>query len=209
MELQRTIMDPGPRVPYCSHMTTMIAPEGGIEPSMWDTNDHLAVSNIARLAGVFYVLDVASGSAALFATGALRDVAMVMASGFYLVVTVALYLLFVPVHRRLSAIAAAISACGCLVSLTGVFLPAFAQANPLPLFGVYCLLLANLIARGRFFPRFLAGLLVIGGLGWLTFANPWLTDRLQPYNMLPGVIAETILAVWLIWPGPRHVRPHE
>jgi hypothetical protein len=40
--------------------------------------------------------------------------------------------------------------------------------------------------------------MALGGLGWLTFASPALATHLSPYNMLPGVLGETALTVWLL-----------
>jgi hypothetical protein len=38
-------------------------------------------------------------------------------------------------------------------------------------------------------------------LGWLTFLSPALANRLAPYNLIPGVIGETLLTLWLIVRG--------
>jgi hypothetical protein len=43
--------------------------------------------------------------------------------------------------------------------------------------------------------------MAIGGLGWLTFARPALAGSLAPWNMLPGVIGETALTLWLLIKG--------
>jgi len=38
-------------------------------------------------------------------------------------------------------------------------------------------------------------------LGWLTFLSHSLASALAPYNMAPGILAETLLTVWLLVPG--------
>jgi hypothetical protein len=43
--------------------------------------------------------------------------------------------------------------------------------------------------------------MVIGGLGWLTFLSRSFADTLTPYNMAPGILAETALTLWLLIPG--------
>jgi hypothetical protein len=43
-------------------------------------------------------------------------------------------------------------------------------------------------------------LMVLGGLGWLTFALPQ-AKSLQPYNMVPGIFAEGVLTLWLLVKG--------
>ena len=73
--------------------------------------------------------------------------------------------------------------------------------NPLVFFGCYCLVIGYLIIRSTFLPRLLGALMAIGGLGWLTFASSALSTSLSPYNMLPGVLGETALTVWLLVAG--------
>ena len=50
-------------------------------------------------------------------------------------------------------------------------------------------------------PRFLGGLMAIGGIGWLTFIAPSLAKRLVPFNMFPGVLGESVLTLWLLIKG--------
>lgn len=68
-------------------------------------------------------------------------------------------------------------------------------------FGIYCVLIGYLIAKSRFLPRVLSILMIIGGFGWLTFLSRSLADTLTPYNMGPGILAETVLTLWLLIPG--------
>ena len=73
--------------------------------------------------------------------------------------------------------------------------------NALVFFGVYCLLLGYLVFKSAFLPHGLGILLVVGGLGWLTFVSRPLAAALIPYNMATGILAETILTLWLLFPG--------
>ena len=68
-------------------------------------------------------------------------------------------------------------------------------------FGVYCLLIGYLILRSTFLPRFVGALMVFAGLGWLTFASPPLVNSLYPYVLLPGLLGEGCLTVWLLLMG--------
>jgi hypothetical protein len=74
------------------------------------------------------------------------------------------------------------------------------QANDIGLvfFGLHCLLVGCLILKSTFLPRLLGGLMVIAGLGWLTFLFPPLAKSLNPYIMMPGGIGEAALTLWLI-----------
>jgi len=65
-------------------------------------------------------------------------------------------------------------------------------------FGFYCLLIGSLIVRSTLLPRVLGVLMMIGGLGWLTFISPALSKSLTPYNMAPGIIGEGVPTVWLL-----------
>jgi hypothetical protein len=43
--------------------------------------------------------------------------------------------------------------------------------------------------------------MVVAGLGWLTSLSPALADWLAPYNLLPGILGEGVLIVWLLAKG--------
>jgi hypothetical protein len=70
-------------------------------------------------------------------------------------------------------------------------------------FGVYCLLIGYLIFRSAFLPRFLGVLMALAGLGWLTFLSPPFADRLSPYNLVLGFLAELLLMLWLLVMGVK------
>lgn len=160
----------------------------------------------ARMAGLFYLLTIVTGALAAFSTGKLfeyRDAMNLSASACYIAVTLLFYGLFKPVDASLSLIAAVFSLVGCALSALGLFHlpPPIRSVNPLVLFGVYCLLIGYLIFRSDFLPRILGVLMVIGGLGWLTFVSSTLADTLTPYNLAPGILGEGALTVWLLAKG--------
>lgn len=161
----------------------------------------------ARMAGLFYLLTIVTGALAAFSTGKLfeyRDAMNLSASACYIAVTLLFYGLFKPVDASLSLIAAVFSLVGCALSALGLFHPLpvpVRSVNPLVLFGVYCMLIGYLIFRSDFLPRILGVLMVIGGLGWLTFVSSTLADTLTPYNLAPGILGEGALTVWLLAKG--------
>jgi hypothetical protein len=111
----------------------------------------------ARIAGVFYLLTFLTGTYALvFVSG--RLVAILLASGCYIGVTLLFYDMFKPVSRSLSLLAALVSLVGCAI---GAFRP---PINPLVFFGFYCLLIGCLILKSTFLPRILGALMASGGL---------------------------------------------
>jgi len=73
-------------------------------------------------------------------------------------------------------------------------------------FGMYCLLIGLLVCRSGFLPRVLGGLMVIAGVGWLTFLSPPLAQALSPVVQIVGVIAELTLMLWLLVKGVRTER---
>jgi hypothetical protein len=150
--------------------------------------------NKARIAGVVYAFVFATGITALLVRGPVGSAAGAIAGLLYVVVTVLFYGLFKPVNQRVSLGAAA-------VSLAGIAVGPLFKVNPLPLFGVYCMLIGYLIIRSTYVPRFLGVLMAIGGLGWLTFLSPSLAAQLAPYNFAPGMIGEGSLTLWLIAAG--------
>ncbi len=62
-------------------------------------------------------------------------------------------------------------------------------------FGFYCLLIGYLILKSTFLPRILGGLMVVAGLGWLTYLSPPLARSLSPYILAPGILGEGALSV--------------
>jgi len=155
----------------------------------------------ARIAGVFYLLTILTGASGLLEAGPLRSAILLGSTACYVVVTVLFYGLFRAVSRNISAFAAVLSLMGCALSVFGFFHVDLSHTNPLVLFGGYCLVIGYLILRSTFLPRVLGAFMALGGLGWLTFVSPALSTYLSPYNMLPGILGETALTVWLLAAG--------
>jgi hypothetical protein len=144
---------------------------------------------------VFYLLNIAAGIFAIPHGNPGREaISLHIATGCYVVVTILFFDLFRPVNPALSGVAAHVSLAGCMDLAPSTI-------NALVYFGVYCLLTGFLIFRSTFLPPFLGILMAIGGLGWLTFLSRALAHRLSPYNMLPGVLGEGVLTVWLVVVG--------
>jgi hypothetical protein len=67
--------------------------------------------------------------------------------------------------------------------------------------GFYCLLIGCLIFRSTFLPRILGGLMVFGGLSWLTYLSNPLVNYLSPYNLASALLAEASVFLWLLVMG--------
>jgi uncharacterized protein DUF4386 len=159
-----------------------------------------------------------------------------IATACYVVVTALFYELFRPVSRSVSMTAAFFSLVGCAIgAVSSVFQLAplailkggqspgvftadqlqviaymFLKLNggniALVFFGFYCLLIGYLIIRSTFLPRVLGVGMVIAGLGWLTFLWPPLANDLSPYILLPGILGEGLLTLWLLAIGVNDER---
>jgi len=68
-------------------------------------------------------------------------------------------------------------------------------------FGFWCILTGWLIFKSTFLPRVLGVLLVISGLGWVTFLLPPLANYLTPFILAGSALGEIPLEVWLIVKG--------
>lgn len=92
---------------------------------------------------------------------------------------------------------------GQLQALAFAFFKLGGQTNNigLVLFGFYCLLIGYLILRSTFLPRAVGVLMMIAGVGWLTFLHPPLSKVLFPYSVAPGLIGELSLTLWLLVKG--------
>lgn len=155
----------------------------------------------AKIAGVFYLLNIVTGASALFVGGRLGVAANLIATACYIAVTALFYDLFRPVNRNLSSLAAFFSFVGCAIGALTPFHLAPFHISPLVFFGVYCLLIGYLIVRSTFLPQILGALMAFGGLGWLTFLSPPLANNLSPYNLAPGILGEASLTLWLLVVG--------
>jgi Domain of unknown function (DUF4386) len=90
-----------------------------------------------------------------------------------------------------------------LQALALMFLKLNAQAGytEIIFFGLFDIVIGYLIFASTFLPRFLGVLMMIAGLGWLTFMSPMLATHLSPYVDVLGFIAELFLMLWLLVMG--------
>ena len=178
-------------------------------PAMTEQTAEQSPRTKARIAGIFYLLTILTGAFALVVNAPLRAAMLMGSTGCYIAVTVLFYGLFRPVDRSISAIAAVFSLVGCALSILALFYQGLSRLNPLVFFGCYCLGIGYLVLRSTFLPRILGVLMAFGGLGWLTFISPALSNYLSPYNMAPGILGEAALTVWLLAVGVNARRWNE
>jgi Domain of unknown function (DUF4386) len=76
-------------------------------------------------------------------------------------------------------------------------------------FGIYDLLLGYLIVRSTFVPRALGVVLILAGLGWLTFMWPSRVNVLSSVVLPLGAVAEILFMLWLISRGETVSRGQE
>ena len=162
----------------------------------------------ARLAGVFWLLTILTGAFALYAGGRSGPAVNLISTACYLAATVLVYGLLKPVNRNLSLLAAFCSLVGCALGASSFLLPPAVRAATIAFafFGLHCLLVGYLILRSTFLPRAIGALMAFGGLGWLTFSvttllSPTLARSLSPYIMIPGILGEVSLTLWLLVAG--------
>src|ERR1051326_2134049 len=165
----------------------------------------------AKLAGVLYLINIVTSLIAFSGKG---SHSLIVASGLaatasYVGVTIVLYYLFKPVNERLSWLAALFSLAGCFVGVLGPFHVMPFRVHTLVFFGFYCLLIGGLIIHSNFLPKILGGLMLIAGLGWLTFLSRPLAASLSPYHYVAGGIGEGLLTLWLITMGVDETRWNE
>ena len=72
-------------------------------------------------------------------------------------------------------------------------------------FGLHCLLVGYLILRSTFLPRFVGALMALGGR-WLTLGSgepsvATVGSMLSPYILIPGIVGEASLSLWLLVKG--------
>ncbi|MGH8160475.1 MAG: DUF4386 domain-containing protein [Rhodanobacter sp.] len=84
-----------------------------------------------------------------------------------------------------------------------LFLKLHVQTSNIALvfFALYDLLIGYLIFRSAFLPRIFGVLLMLAGLGWLTYLWPPLATSLSSYVQPLGFLAEFLLMLWLLVRG--------
>jgi hypothetical protein len=154
----------------------------------------------ARIAGALYLVSVVTAaSTELFVRGRLNIAGGLIAVAVMAVVTLLLYDIFKPVNRGLSLLAAFFSLVG--LTFEAIRLQPRGVNVAIVFAGFYCLLIGYLIFRSTFLPRILAGLMVIGGFGWLTYLSNPLVNYLSPYNLASALLAEASVFLWLLVMG--------
>ena len=169
----------------------------------------------ARIAGLLYlIIFIAAPSGAATATPAKMIITLACDTGVALI----LYELLKPVSRSVSLLAAlfrlifvAVMAVNSLSYFGAVVSPGRAHSAAafdvgygiaMVPFGVHCLLIGYLIFESIFLPRILGVLMALAGLGYLTFLWPWLGSHLFfPYILIPGILGEGSLTLWLLVMG--------
>jgi len=124
----------------------------------------------------------------LFVRGRLNIAGGLIAVALKVVVTLLLYDIFKPMNRGLSLLAAFFSLVG--LTFEAIRLQPRGVNLAIVFAGFYCLLIGYLIFRSTFLPRILDGLMVIAGLGWLTYLSNPLVNYLSPYNLASALLAE-------------------
>jgi hypothetical protein len=158
----------------------------------------------ARITGVVYLLYFLTAILAQLLAGRGQTnyglAANLVSAAFYLALTILFYYLFRPVSTFVSLLAAIVGLTGCVTTVLNLFNLA-AQVSPLLFFGPYCLLLGYLIVRSTFLPRILGALMVLAGLGWLTFLVLPAGSHMTAYIEGLGIVAEALLMLWLLTLG--------
>jgi len=169
----------------------------------------------ARIAGISYmIIFIAAPSGAENVTLAKITITMVCDT----CVALLFYNLFKPVNKNLSLLAAffrltfvAVMTVNSLnyFGLLDLFKSARSSAAfntgygiALVPFGIHCVVIGYLIFKSTFLPRTIGILIALAGLGYLIFLWPPLGDHLfVPYILVPALVGEGSLTLWLICVG--------
>jgi len=151
----------------------------------------------ARIAGALYLLSVVTAAfTELFVSGMWNIAGGLIAVAVMVVVTLLVYDIFKPVNRGLCLLAAFFGFVG--LSCEALRLQPQGVNIAIVFAGFYCLLIGYLIFRSTFLPRILGGLMVIAGLGWLTYLSNPLVNYLSPYNLAFALLSEASVFLWLL-----------
>jgi len=118
----------------------------------------------------------------------------------YALLTLLLFFMFRRVSKGVSLLAAVFSFAGCISSAMQTLHLIRYIVSPLIFFGIYCLLLGQLVIRSRFLPRILGALLVVAGMAWVLYLFPF-PAGFKLFTEIFGVVAEGALCLWLLIAG--------
>jgi hypothetical protein len=162
-------------------------------------------SPLARLTGAVYLAYFATTIITTMIQGHVpKEIGItgnVLAFVLYAITSLLFYELLKPVNRNLSLVAALVSIAGCVVGSLDIFHVPTYHVNVLFFFGPYCLLLGILILGSKFLPHVLGALMVLAGLGWLTFLIPAVAKHAAIEIEALGIAAEGLLMLWLLAMG--------
>jgi predicted neutral ceramidase superfamily lipid hydrolase len=163
----------------------------------------------ARLTGAVYLTYflLAFSGAAFDPHGLTARSLNLTSVAIYALLMVLFYFMFKPVSRPVSLLAALIGFAGCIFSVFQTLHLSHYVVSPLIFFGIYCLLLGQLVVRSGFLPKILGVLLVLAGAGWLLFLFPF-TKPINAATEVFGIVAEGAFCLWLLIAGvnPRRSR---
>lgn len=156
----------------------------------------------ARLTGVVYLayFVLAAAGSAVDSHGATAHALTLASVAIYALLTVLLYFMFRPVSRSVALLAMLFSFVGSIFTVLQTLHLSHYVISPLIFFGIYCLLLGQLIVRSGFLPKILGVLLVLAGLGWLLFLFPF-ANSLNSVTEIFGIVAEGAFCLWLLIAG--------
>ena len=156
-----------------------------------------------------------------------------VAVGFHITWALLIYQLFGVVNRTVNQLALLVILVGCALQAAAavvylsplLYLQAgFTQLDTVLLlinlshltfdvyvifFGLWTVLLGYLIARSTFMPRLIGVLLVVDGLGWMTYLVPPFATSIFPAIAVVAGIAEFSLLLWMLIFGVNSERWYE
>lgn len=158
------------------------------------------VKTNARIAGAFYFLSVMSAVLAeAFVHGRMLYAAGLVPVGCFAAATLLLYGIFKPVSRTVTLLAVIFNLASLAIETLELH---FGRVNgALVCHGVYCVLIALLVLRSSFLPRFLSALMAIGGLAWLTTQLPHASHAFHRAMQAAGFAGDGALMLWLLAMG--------
>lgn len=151
----------------------------------------------ARVAGSLYWLSVLMASfSEIVLRGPLKFAGGLIAVLGMVAMTLLFYGIFKPISSGVSMFAVSLSLVG--LSFEALRWQPRGVNIAIVFSGFYCLIIGCLIFRSNFLPRILGALMIVAGLGWLTYLSKSLASSLFPYNLASGLLGEGLVMLWLL-----------
>jgi hypothetical protein len=178
-------------------VTSIVPAERNTSPKWvvpWNVVTAVRARAIGIIYALYFIVAVASAGGGVWL--------QLVSTGVYAIFVLLIARAFFRWNPVMAAAAAFAGLAGCILQGHGIAEHSMPlKYAALAMFGAFCVLLGCLIVAKPLVPRVLGVLMIVAGVGWLTFLAPPVALPIARYTEIVGGIAELALMLWLLVRG--------